>query len=194
MVFCLKISIDMNNSSAYCSKVLSLPEDNPHKFYHDKVYGRPVQEDQKLFELLFLEINQAGLSWNTIINKLENFRKAYDNFDFEKIAEYGDSEKEVLMSNPGIIRNKAKIEAAVHNAQVVVELIREFGSFKKWLDHHHPLTHGEWTKLFKKTFRFTGGEIVSEFLMSCGYLPGAHSEDCPIYKDVLNSNPPWVIR
>jgi DNA-3-methyladenine glycosylase I len=182
----------MNNTSAYCTKVLPLAEDNPHRIYHDQVYGRPAKDDRQLFELLILEINQAGLSWNTIINKRENFRKAYDSFDFHKIALYGDEEKQALMANPGIIRHRAKIEAAVYNAQVVLGLLEEYGSFRRWLDHFHPLSHAEWTKLFKKTFRFTGGEIVSEFLMSCGYLPGAHAEDCPVFAEVLKSNPPWV--
>ena len=96
------------------------------------------------------------------------------------------------MSDEGIIRNKLKVNAAIVNAQKILELQKEYGSFKNWLDKHHPLTKEEWTKLFKKTFVFTGGEIVNEFLMSPGYLPGAHQQDCPIYKEVAAHKPAWL--
>jgi len=96
------------------------------------------------------------------------------------------------MNNSGIVRNRLKINAAIENAKRIVSLQKEFGSFKNWLDAHHPKTKEEWTKLFKRTFKFTGGEIVNEFLMSSGYLPGSHSEDCPIYKQVLKQKPKWT--
>jgi DNA-3-methyladenine glycosylase I len=86
------------------------------------------------------------------------------------------------MLDPGIIRNKLKILAAIHNAQVVMNLQNDFGSFKAWLEHFFPQPKQDWILLFKKTFKFTGGEIVGEFLMSIGFLPGAHVENCPIYK------------
>jgi DNA-3-methyladenine glycosylase I len=84
-----------------------------------------------------------------------------------------------------------KVNAAIVNAQKILELKKEFGSFKAWLDAYHPLSKEEWTKLFKRTFVFTGGEIVNEFLMSTGYLPGAHQPDCPVYKKVVAKKPMW---
>lgn len=152
-----------------------------HKHYHDHQYGFPIDSDDELFGRLILEINQAGLSWTLMLRKQEGFRRAYDQFSIEKIAAYDDQDRERLLIDAGIIRNRLKINAAIVNAQKILELRTEFGSFKGWLDAHHPKPKEEWVKLFKKTFKFTGGEIVNEFLMSTGYLPGAHSEDCPIY-------------
>jgi DNA-3-methyladenine glycosylase I len=88
--------------------------------------------------------------------------------------------------DPGIIRNRLKINAAIVNAQKILELKKEYGSFKGWLDAHHPKTKEEWVKIFKKTFKFIGGEIVNEFLMSTAYLPGAHTPDCPIYREMIS--------
>ena len=178
--------------SSYCEYVDTLPADNPHRIYHDTQYGFPIESDNELFCRLILEINQAGLSWTTILNKQENFRSAYSGFDIQTIANYDEAERARLLSDPGIIRNKLKVNAAIHNAQQVIALQEEYGSFKKWLDHHHPKTKDEWVKLFKKTFKFTGGEITNEFLVSTGYLKGAHVEGCPIYQKVLEQNPPWA--
>jgi DNA-3-methyladenine glycosylase I len=139
-----------------------------------------------------LEINQAGLSWATILKKQEGFRKAYHNFDIQKVASYKQKEINRLLEDANIIRNRLKVNAAVENAKTICDLQQEFGSFKKWLDHHHPLTRQEWTTLFRKTFRFTGGVIVNEFLVSTGYLPGAHEESCPIYRKVLRAKPKWM--
>lgn len=163
-----------------------------HKNYHDTLYGFPLYDDNELFGRLVLEINQAGLSWETILKKEESFRKAYDNFEIRKVATYDDRDRERLLSDAGIIRNKLKINAAIENAKTILLLQKEYGSFEKWLTHHHPQTKDEWVKLFKKTFRFTGGEIVNEFLMSTGYLPGAHTESCPIYKEILKTKPLWT--
>ncbi|MEO6490748.1 MAG: DNA-3-methyladenine glycosylase I [Ferruginibacter sp.] len=162
-----------------------------HKEYHDKQYGFPVPDDNELFCRLVLEINQAGLSWTTILKKQEGFRKAYHNFNIKKVAAYNDKDKQRLMNDPGIIRNRLKINAAIENAKILLILQKEFGSFQNWLNKYHPATKDEWTRLFKKTFRFTGGEIVNEFLMSTGILPGAHSDSCPIYKKVLKAKPAW---
>ena len=126
-----------------------------------------------LFESLVLEINQAGLSWSTILNKQQNFKKAYKNFNIKKVAAFKEKDFERLMNDPGIIRNRLKINAAIENAKTLLEIQKEFGSFKKWLEHHHPKTKDEWVKLFKTTFRFTGGEIVNEFLMSTGLFGGS---------------------
>ena len=179
---------------SYCLAIEGMqPESRKelHKNYHDNYYGYPIHDDNELFGRLILEINQAGLSWETVLKKEESFRKAYDNFDIQKIAAYTEEDRERLLSDPGIIRNKLKVNAAIENAKTIMKLQKEFGSFEKWLEHHHPKTLQEWMKLFKKTFKFTGGEIVNEFLMSTGYLKGSHAESCPVYQKVLDSNPLW---
>ena len=182
--------------SSYCGYIRSLKEDeqNVHRDYHDNQYGFPIHNDNELFCRLILEINQAGLSWTTILNKQDGCRKAYHNFEIKKVAAYKQKDFQRLMNDPGIIRNRLKINAAIENAKMILAIQKEFSSFGNWLDHHHPKTKEEWTKLFKKTFRFTGGEIVNEFLMSSGYLPGAHDPGCPIYKKVLKAKPGWLKR
>jgi DNA-3-methyladenine glycosylase I len=177
----------------YCFYVLSHPEDQFNCRYHDTEYGFPLMDDNLLFERLVLEINQAGLSWITILKKADNFRRAYDGFDLAVVAAYEQADHARLLADAGIIRNRLKVNAAIVNAGRILELQKEFGSFKGWLDAHHPLPKEEWVKLFRKTFVFTGGEIVNEFLMSTGYLPGAHAADCPIFKKVKKQNPPWAI-
>ena len=177
---------------SYCSAIHKMAVDSAHIPYHNLNYGFPITDDNELFERLVLEINQAGLSWTTILNKQENFKKAYDYFDIKKVANYGDNERERLLSDAGIIRNRLKINAAIHNAQTIIALQQTHGSFYNWLEMNHPKIKDEWIKLFKKTFRFTGGEIVNEFLMSIGILPGAHSEACPVYKNILKTNPLWM--
>jgi DNA-3-methyladenine glycosylase I len=178
---------------SYCTYANSLTagEQEVHKIYHDNHYGFPIYNDDELFCRLILEINQAGLSWTTILNKQENFRRAYHNFNIKKVAAYKEKDIERLLNDAGIIRNKLKVNAAVENAKTITILQKQYGSFKNWIDSHHPKTKPEWTLLFKKTFRFTGGEIVNEFLMSTGYLPGAHDESCPVHKKVLKSKPAW---
>lgn len=182
----------MQNPTTYCDVVAIMEKDNVHKIYHDTAYGYPIYDDNELFERLILEINQAGLSWTTILNKQQNFKKAYHQFDIKKVAGYKEKDRTRLLNDAGIIRNRLKVDAAIHNANIIIQLQKEFGSFKKWLDHHHPLKKEEWMKLFKKTFKFTGGEIVNEFLMSTGYLKGSHAESCPIHKKVLKSKPAWL--
>ena len=144
-----------------------------------------------LFERLLLEINQAGLSWETILRKREGFRQAYGGFDVDTVAAYGEPDRSRLLADPGIIRNRLKVDAAIHNAQVIQRLRASHGGFAQWLDAHHPLDKPGWVKLFKKTFRFTGGEITGEFLMSLGYLPGAHQPACPIYLKLAQQGTPW---
>jgi DNA-3-methyladenine glycosylase I len=177
----------------YCEAVQQMKPANQqaHKRYHDTQYGFPIDDDHELFCRLILEINQAGLSWTTILNKQESFRKAYHDFDIKKVAAYKEKDFQRLMNDAGIIRNRLKINAAIENAKTIVSLQKEFGSFKNWLAHHHPGSREAWTMLFKKTFRFTGGEIVHEFLVSTGYLPGAHDKNCPVYKKVLKAKPRW---
>jgi DNA-3-methyladenine glycosylase I len=178
--------------STYCDYCNFHPEDTFNKEYHDTQYGFPLKDDNLLFERFVLEINQAGLSWITILKKADNFRKAYRKFDIDKVAKFTEKDRARLLSDAGIIRNRLKVNAAIVNAQKIVELRKEHGSFKGWLDAHHPLTKDEWTKLFKKNFFFTGGEIVNEFLMSTGYLRGAHDKSCPIYKKVASLRPAWM--
>jgi DNA-3-methyladenine glycosylase I len=157
-----------------------------HKEYHDNHYGFPIDDDNELFERLMFEINQAGLNWILILKKQHNFRKAFDNYRVEIVAEYGEREFQRLMNDEGIIRNRLKINAAIENAKTIIRIKNEYGSFRHWLDINSKQneTLESWTKLFRKTFKFTGGEIVNEFLMSTGYLPGAHSPDCPVYRKI----------
>lgn len=177
---------------SYCSYILQEHISPLHVEYHDTEYGYPLDSDNALFERLCLEINQAGLSWLTILKKRYHFREAFEGFDIATVAEYGDREIDRLMSDARIIRNRLKILAVIHNAGVIRTLQKENGSFMQWLDSHHPMSRTEWTKLFKRTFKFTGGEIVNEFLMSTGYLAGAHREECPIHTHILTLSPRWV--
>lgn len=176
----------MDFFTSYCKYVEDLPLDNPHRVYHDTEYGFPIESDDELFERLVLEINQAGLSWITVLKKKENFRRAFDNFKVAKVAAYDTPDMERLLNDAGIIRNRQKIKAAIHNAKVILEIQKEHGSFKNWLDANYPKSLEEWTALFKKTFTFTGREIVNEFLLSISYLPGSHNEDCEIYQKIRN--------
>jgi DNA-3-methyladenine glycosylase I len=174
---------------SYCAHALGRPFHGP---YHEREYGFPLRDDDALFERLLLEINQAGLSWLTILKKREGFGRAYDGFRVEVVAGYGEEDRQRLLADPGIVRNRLKVDAAIHNAGRILALRKEYGSFVEWLDRHHPLSKAEWVKLFKRNFKFTGGEITGEFLMSTGYLPGAHHPSCPIYPEVLASRPPWT--
>ncbi|UYG03179.1 DNA-3-methyladenine glycosylase I [Halomonas sp. LR3S48] len=172
----------------YCDLAPGHPWHGP---YHENEYGFPVGDETALFERLVLEINQAGLSWLTVLKKRDAFRHAFDNFDVDRVAAFGDADRERLLGDAGIIRNRLKVEAVIHNAGVIQTLREEHGSFAGWLDHHHPLPLADWVKLFRRTFRFTGPEIVGEFLMSTGYLPGAHRDDCPIHQRILAAGPAW---
>ena len=175
----------------YCD---AAPGHEFHGPYHDTEYGFPIRDDDRLFERLVLEINQAGLSWLTILRKKDAFHAAFDGFVIDRVARFDARKRARLLENAGIIRNRQKIEAAVENAKRIRALQRSHGSFAAWLDAHHPREKSEWVKLFKKTFVFTGGEITGEFLMSTGYLPGAHQADCPVYSRVLAARPPWSVR
>jgi DNA-3-methyladenine glycosylase I len=175
--------------SSYCAVAPGHPIHGP---YHDREYGFPLSNDDALFERLVLEINQAGLSWATILKKREGFRKAYAEFRIKDVAAFDQEDRERLLDDPGIIRNRLKVDAAIANARAILAIQGEFGSFAAWLNHHHPLSKVEWVHLFKKTFRFTGGEITGEFLMSTGYLPGAHVPGCPVFDTIRRLGPPWM--
>ncbi len=175
--------------SSYCDIA---PGHALHGPYHDHEYGVPEGDEARLFERLVLEINQAGLSWETILRKRAGFQRAYDGFDVDRVAAYGDDDVARLLADAGIIRNRLKVLAAIHNARVIQQLRGSHGGFAQWIDAHHPRDRAAWVKLFKKTFRFTGGEITGEFLMSLGYLPGAHRPDCPAYRRIAAMAPLWM--
>ncbi len=174
---------------SYCAAVRLGKTDPWNEEYHRTEYGFPLRDDAALFGRLVLEINQAGLSWLTILKKKEAFFLAYHGFALDRVAAYGDEDRARLLSDAGIIRNRLKVEAAITNAQRLLVIRESHGGFANWLDAHHPRTKLEWMKLFKKTFVFTGGEIVNEFLVSTGYLPGAHEEDCDVYAEIRRLQP-----
>lgn len=181
---------------SYCKVIKTLEGDRKilHATYHDLHYGFPITDDNELFGRLLLEINQAGLSWETILKKQDAFRRAYAGFNIKKVAKFTAADRRRLLADAGIIRNRLKIEAAISNAQAILELQRAHGSFLAWIEAHHPRSKDEWVKLFKRTFKFTGGEIVNEFLMSIGVLPGAHEEKCPVYRKAVRAKPLWKQR
>ena len=175
--------------TSYCDISKGHPWHGP---YHDQVHGFPTTQEHVLFERLALEINQAGLSWLTVLKKRAAFQEAFDGFIVDQVAAYDDDQRSRLLSNPHIIRNRRKIDAVIANAQIIMTLRRSHESFANWLETHHPRSKEEWVRLFRRTFHFVGGEIVNEFLMSIGYLPGAHQVECPVYQRILEVNsPPW---
>ncbi len=178
---------------SYCKYVKELEKENVHKVYHDNFYGVRIENENEIFGRLIMEINQAGLSWDTILKKEKNFRSAYNNFDIKKVAKYEEKEIERLMNDAGIIRNRLKILAAVHNAKEILKIQKEGGSFLKWIDENNSIILKEnnldlkkkaWVKVFKSRFKFVGGEIVGEFLMSLGYYKTPHSEDCKMFRKI----------
>ena len=173
--------------TTYCDIAAGHPIHGP---YHDSWHGVPTRDDAELFERLVLEINQAGLSWLTVLKKRDNLLRAYDGFDPHVVARYGEADRARLLADAGIIRNRLKVDAAIHNAGRIVALIAEHGSFANWLDAQGTLTKPEWVKVMKREFRFMGGEIVGEFLMSIGRLPGAHAEWCPVGQRIARDASP----
>jgi len=174
---------------SYCETARGHPLHGP---YHDQEHGFPTTEEVTLFERLVLEINQAGLSWEVVLKKRAGFRRAYADFAVDRVAAFGPDDVARLLGDPGIVRHRRKIEAAIKNARRIQSLRETHGSFAGWLAARHPLSKAQWVKLFRKTFVFTGPEIVAEFLMSVGYLPGAHHPDCPVYSRVVAARPPWL--
>ena len=175
--------------SAYCRVAPGHPV---HHAYHATEYGFPQRDETVLFERLVLEIMQAGLSWELVLKRRDGMRAAFSGFAVDTIAAYGPADETRLLADPAIIRNRLKVAAIIHNARVVRTLRPSHGGFAPWLDANHPLDKPAWVKLFGKTFKFTGGEIVGEFLMSLGYLPGAHAEDCPVHAELRALGPPWM--
>lgn len=175
--------------SGYCAAAPGNPWHGP---YHDTEYGFPIAAESLLFERLVLEINQAGLSWLTILKKREGFRAAYAGFDVDSVAGFTDDDRIRLLGDANIIRNRLKIDAAIENARRIFKMRKTHGGFAAWLAAHHPLRKPDWVKLFRQSFRFTGGEITGEFLMSIGYLPGSHAPDCPVHARIAKLDPPWM--
>lgn len=169
---------------SYCEFTKDLEENHLDRKYHDYRYGFLTENDDELFGRLILEINQAGLSWALILKKEAAFGEAFDHFSIDKVAKYETEKIEELMQNAAIIRNRKKIEAAIYNAQQILEIQKEFGTFSNWLDQFIGSSLEEWTKIFRKMFKFTGKLVVEEFLMSTSYLAGAHDKDCPINKQI----------
>jgi DNA-3-methyladenine glycosylase I len=160
------------------------PDDPLHRCYHDTEHGFPARDEAVLFERLILEISQAGLSWGAVLRKRGTLRAAYAGFDVDRVAAFGEADKARLMADPGVVRNARKVDAAIANARAVQRLRGDYGSFAGFLDAHHPRPKAEWVKLLKRQFAHVGGEIAGEFLMSLGYLPGAHKPDCPVAERV----------
>ena len=170
---------------SYCDYCNDLDENNIHRIYHDEVYGQKCRDDQELFGRLILEINQAGLSWSTILKKSESIRSAYANFNIEQIAAFDETKINTLMNEKGIIRHRGKIEAIIHNAQRILKIQEQYRSFFHWIEEKGEITLEEWIKVFKKSFKFVGKEIVKEFLMGEGFIEDAHESTCPMYKKLI---------
>ena len=175
---------------AWCEK------DDLYRNYHDKEWGKPIYDDETIFEFLILESFQAGLSWYTILAKRENFRAAFDYFDYQKIAQYSEDKVEELIQNTGIIRNRLKILATINNAQKFMEVQKEFGSFSKYIwgfVNHEPIVNRPKTlkevpatteisdalvkDLKKRGFKFMGSTVVYAHMQATGMV-NDHVEDC----------------
>jgi DNA-3-methyladenine glycosylase I len=174
--------------STYCDTAPGHPLHGP---YHAEEYGFPTRDECTLFERMVLEINQAGLSWELMLKKREAFRAAFDGYDVDRVAAYGESERARLLADAGIVRNRRKVDAVIENARRIRSLRNEAGGLAAWIETHHPLPKAEWVKLFRRTFLFMGPEVVGEFLMSIGVLPGAHREDCPVHARIAALPPHW---
>jgi len=172
------------------------------ELYHDKEWGVPIHDDKKLFELLILEGAQAGLSWSTVLKKRENYRKAFDNFDYKKVAKYGEKKVAELLGNEGIIRNRLKIKAAITNAQVYIQIRKEFGSFDKYIwsfSNHKPIVNSFKSlrdipaktelsdkiskDLKKRGMSFVGSTIIYAYMQSIGMV-NDHEISCFRYSQV----------
>ena len=173
--------------------------------YHDKEWGVPVLDDRTLFEFLVLESAQAGLSWYTILKRREGYRKAFANFDVEKVAKFTEQDEARLIEDTGIIRNKLKIKSTVTNAQFFIEIQREFGSFSQyvWSFVDNKVLVSNWNKLEdypvttpvsdalstdlkKRGFKFVGSTIIYAYLQAAGLI-NDHSKDCYRRQEVIDS-------
>jgi len=179
--------------------------DGPPLFveYHDKEWGRPVHDDTKLFEMLTLESMQAGLSWITVLNKREAFREAFDGFDPKKVALYDDTKIQRLLSNERIIRNRLKINAAVNNAKLFLEVTEKHGSFDvfiwDYVDNTPVVSHEYWPTntplsdkiskdLRKMGFKFVGSTTIYSFMQAAGIV-NDHIPTCFVYEEIMKEQP-----
>ncbi|MEO5336457.1 MAG: DNA-3-methyladenine glycosylase I [Magnetospirillum sp. WYHS-4] len=163
-----------------------------HGDYHDREYGFALVDEAGLFERLSLEIFQAGLSWEIVLKKRPFIHAAFEGFAVDRVAAYGEADVARLLGDAGIIRNRRKVAAVIENARRVRALRDSHGDFAAWIAGNHPRHKDDWVRLFKKTFVFMGGEVVNEFLMSIGYLPGAHRPTCPAFALISAQSPPWM--
>ena len=175
--------------SWYCDVAPGHPLHGP---YHDNEYGFPLEDESALLERLSLEIFQAGLSWLIVLKKRPTTVAAFDGFYVDMVAGYGAGDVARLLGDPGIIRNRRKVGAIIENARRLRGLRQSHGGFAAWIAAHHPRGKDAWVELFGETFRFTGGEVVGEFLMSIGVLPGSHRDDCPVFGRIARLDPPWA--
>lgn len=175
--------------SWYCDVAPGHPVHGP---YHDHEYGFPLRDEAALFERLSLEIFQAGLSWEIVLKKRAGIVAAFDGFAVDRVAAYGAVDVARLLDDAGIIRNRRKVAAIIENARRIADFRQSHGGFVDWIAAHHPRDKAAWVKLFREAFVFMGGEVVGEFLMSIGYLPGAHREDCPVYRRIVRLHPAWM--
>ena len=173
--------------SAYCAFATGNPI---HRPYHDTEHGVPARDETVLFERLCMEIMQAGLSWGIVLKRRATLRTAFAEFEVDRVVAFDEADQVRLLADPGIIRNRLKVAAIIANARVIQGLRDSHGGFAGWLDVH-PRDKPAWVRLFRQNFRFTGGEIVGEFLMSLGWLPGAHAVDCVVGRRIATLNPPW---
>jgi DNA-3-methyladenine glycosylase I len=174
--------------------------------YHDREWGVPVRNDRKLFEFLILEGAQAGLSWDTILAKRENYRRALDGFDFEKIARYDAKKKKALLADAGIVRNRAKIDATIVNARAFIALRKEFGSFSRYLwafvdgrplqgrrrgrgdvPARTEVSDALSKDLKKRGFKFVGTTIMYAFMQAVGMV-NDHQMDCFCWRKLNAKN------
>lgn len=186
----------MNNKTNQIARCGWVTNDPLYIGYHDKEWGVPVYDDAKLFEFLLLEFFQAGLSWLTILKKRENFRKAFDDFDYKKIARYDDKKLEQLLNDKGIIRNKLKINAAISNAAAFMKVQEEFGSFSKYIwsfvdgkpiqnsfkslkevPANTPLSDKISKDLKKRGFKFVGTTVIYAHMQATGMV-NDHTTGC----------------
>jgi DNA-3-methyladenine glycosylase I len=183
------------NRCSWCEK------DDLYRNYHDNEWGKPVYDDATIFEFLILETFQAGLSWYTVLAKRENFRKAFDNFDYTKIAQYSDDKMNALAEDVGIIRNKLKIKATVSNAQAFMMIQKEFGTFSKYIWNFvdgkpitnklktlkdvpstSPISDALSKDLKKRGFKFVGSTVIYAHMQATGMV-NDHVQDCFLFKN-----------
>ncbi len=176
-------------SLSYCEASLGDAWLRPH---HDTIHGRPEEHEARLFEYLSWEIMQAGLNWRLVLQRAAGMREALAAYDLDRIADWSDADRAALQHDRRLIRNRLKIEALQWNARRFLSFRPLFpGGMAGWLAAHHPRSLPAWVALFRQNFKFTGPEIVREYLEGIGYLPGAHAPDCPVYADILKLRPPW---